>query len=70
MGPDRDTRGLYRLERPIKRGVLTSKSDAKLIIKKIYNSLKMTQKDTPIFIAEPPFTSKIQKRNLAEILFE
>jgi actin-related protein len=27
-------------------------------------------KDIPVFIAEPPFTSKKQKRLLAELLFE
>lgn len=71
VGPDKEMRGLYRLERPIKRGVLSSENDAKLILSKIYNELKLTNnKETHIFVAEPPFTSNKQKKMLAEILFE
>lgn len=59
VGPNREIRGLYRLDKPIKRGVLQSETNAKLIIQKIYNSLKLNNnKDIPVFIAEPPFTSK------------
>ena len=71
VGPDKDMRGLYRLERPIKRGVLSSENDAKLILTRIYNDLKLTNnKETHIFVAEPPFTSNKQKKMLAEVLFE
>lgn len=59
VGPDKEIRGLYRLERAIKRGVLENEGHARQIINKIYNDLKlMSNKDIPVFIAEPPFTSK------------
>jgi hypothetical protein len=32
VGPNNDIWGLYRLEKPIKRGVISKESDAKLII--------------------------------------
>ena len=71
VGPNADIRGLYKLERPIKRGVLAAVADGKLLFNKIYADLKIiNNKEVPMFIAEPPFTSKAQKRAIAEILFE
>jgi len=71
VGPNADIRGLYKLEKPIKRGLLTNSADAKLIFNKIYTDLKiMNNKEVPMFICEPPFTPKSQKRMIAEILFE
>lgn len=71
VGPSREVRGLYRLEKPIRRGVLHSETDAKLLLQKVYNGLKLNNnKDVPVFIAEPPFTSKRQKKILTEQLLE
>lgn len=72
VGPERSMRGLYRLERPINRGILSNADDAKIIFQKIFTDLKLTNnnKEIPVFIAEPPFTSKKQKSMLSEILFD
>lgn len=71
VGPKKQIRGLYKLQKPITRGILTSCADANLIMKKIYHELKaINNKEIPIFIAEPPFTPIKQKKDLTELLFE
>lgn len=71
IGISAETRGLYNLKKPIKRGILQNEEDAKLIFQKIHNELKLiNNKEIPILIAEPPFTSKKQKNMISEILFE
>jgi len=59
IGLKAETRGLYKLEYPIQRGVITSKTNAELLLNKIYNEVKIhSNKDIPVFICEPPFTPK------------
>ena len=71
VGPDSELRGLYTLDRPIKNGKIQNRADAKMIFNKIYNDLNIcSNREIPIFIAEPPFTCKKQKKMLAELLFE
>ena len=71
VGPSKDIRGLYKLSRPIKRGLISNMSDAKLLFNKVYNELKLVNhKDVPIFLTESPFTPKKQKAEIAELLFE
>lgn len=71
VGPEPDLRGLYTLDNPIKNGKIQNKADAKMIFNKIYNDLNIiNNKEIPLFIAEPPFTSKKQKNMLSELLFE
>jgi len=71
FSPSESLRGLYRLERPIKRGILQNFADSKIIFEKLFNDMKMINaKEMPIFICEPPFTPKSQKRELCSLLFE
>jgi centractin len=71
VGPGKEVRGLYKIKRPIQRGMLTSCDDANWILKKIYKELKsINNKEIPIFIAEPAFTATKQKKELAELLLE
>ncbi len=71
VGPQKEVRGLYRLKKPIVRGEIKDKDDIKLILHEIFGKLKLVNnKEIPVFIAEPPFTSKKQKSMIAEILFD
>lgn len=71
FSPRESLRGLYRLERPIKRGILQNHSDSKIIFEKLFNEIKMTNsKEMSIFICEPPFTPKNQKIELCQLLLE
>lgn len=71
FSPSESLRGLYRLERPIKRGILQNYADSKIIFEKLFNDMKvMNAKEMPIFICEPPFTPKSQKKELCSLLFE
>ena len=71
FSPNESVRGLYRLERPIKRGILQNISDGKIIFERIFNDLKINNtKEMPIFICQPPFTPKRQKVELCQLLLE
>jgi centractin len=71
FSPDESLRGLYRLERPIKRGIIQNFTDSKIIFDKLFNDMKITNnKETPIFICQPPFTPKKQKSELCQLLLE
>lgn len=69
--PLKEYRGLYKLQHPVKRGLLNPEADIKPIISKIYADLKvMNSKDVPVFFIEPPFAPFSQKFGLAMTLFD
>ena len=71
VGPSKEIRGLYKLDKPVKRGLVANTTDMKLLLNRIQNELKiLNNKEMPIFLTEPPFTPKKYKKEMAELLFE
>jgi len=71
VGPSKEIRGLYKLEKPVKRGLVNTTTDMKLLLNRVQNELKiLNNKEIPIFLTEPPFTPKKYKKEMAELLFE
>jgi actin-related protein len=59
------------LRHSIKRGIFVSADDASIIIKKIFNDLKVTDpSNITVFITQPVILPKNNKKELAEVFFE
>lgn len=71
VDPSEETKGLYRLRKPIERGMVSDYDDLNLVFSKVYKQLKIhNNKEIPVFITETPFTPHKQKSRIAELLFE
>ena len=71
VGPQPHLRGLYKLTRPIERGVFQTDGDLKLVLAKIFSEMNITDsKQMPVFVTETPFTPTNKKTSIARVLFE
>jgi centractin len=70
VSPEIERLGLFRINHPIKRGVLQSDDDMRALMSKVYSDLGYHNNKRPILYAEPIFSSKAQKKRIIKMGFE
>lgn len=70
IGPDESNRGLYKLYKPMRRGLFTEKGDTEKFVKKIFKELHISEANpVPVLLTQPVVLPKSNKAELAEIVF-
>ncbi|KAH0488504.1 MAG: hypothetical protein KVP17_005019 [Porospora cf. gigantea B] len=63
-------RGLLKLDRPMKRGIVENWNDMELLWSLVYSELKINQEDHPVLMTEMPLNPRRNREKLAEVFFE
>jgi actin-related protein len=65
-----EQKGLLKLKYPICHGVINDWKSMDLIWKYVFQELKVSPKESPVFITEPPMNPFEQKVQTAQLFFE